>query len=307
MVTDDHPTSDPAASRSSVTSSATGPTAADRIATEAARFDAVLAESDPAAPVPACPDWTALDLLWHGAEVHEFWSTLLATRALTAEDAEAAEAAAAPRPEGPDARERILGRRRAATAALLEQLAARDDAEEAWTWFPADRSVGFTRRMQVHEATVHRVDAEMAAGLDTLSPIDRAVAVDGLDHVLAVMWAAGHDWIPEWAEIETLAVLRVEPDADGAGQDVEIARWSGTRPRDGQTFEALVARPWPAGADPSGLPRATATGPVTALYLWAWGRGDALARLDDGPAAVEVSGDREAVDVVEALIAQGID
>lgn len=302
MVTDDHPTPDPAASRSTAE-----PTAADRIATEAARLDAVLAEADPTAPVPACPDWTALDLLWHGAEVHEFWSTVLATRALTDEDAENVEGGAAPRPEGPDARERILERRRAATKALLDQLAVRDDAEEAWTWFPADRSVGFTRRMQVHEATVHRVDAEMTAGFPALSPIDRDVAVDGLDHVLAVMWAAGHDWIPEWGKIETLAMLRVEPDDDGAGKDVEIARWSGTRPRDGQTFEALVARPWPAGADPTGLPRATATGPVTALYLWAWGRGDALARLDGGPAAVEVSGDREAVAAVEALIAQGID
>lgn len=93
MVTDDHPTPDPAASRSTAE-----PSAAERLATEAARFDAVLAEADPAAPVPACPDWTALDLLWHGAEVHEFWSTLLATGALTDEDAEAAEGAAAPRP-----------------------------------------------------------------------------------------------------------------------------------------------------------------------------------------------------------------
>lgn len=302
MVTADHPIPDPSASRS-----AAEPSAADRIAMEAARFDAVLAEADPAAPVPACPEWTALDLLWHGAEVHEFWSTLLATGALTDEDAEAAEGAAAPRPEGPDARERILEHRKAATAALLDQLAARDDAEEAWTWFPADRSVGFTRRMQVHEATVHRVDAEMTAGLTALSPIDHAVAVDGLDHVLAVMWAAGHDWIPEWAEIEPLAVLRVAPNDDGAGQDVEIARWSGTRPRDGQTFEVQVARPWPADADPTDLPRSTATGSVTALYLWAWGRGNALARIDGGPVAVEVSGDPAAVAAVEALITQGID
>ncbi len=32
---------------------------------DSARFREVLAGCDPAAPVPSCPDWSAVDLLWH--------------------------------------------------------------------------------------------------------------------------------------------------------------------------------------------------------------------------------------------------
>ena len=71
---------------------------------EAARSSSVLAATDPAAPVPTCPDWTALDLLWHVTEVHEFWASVLATEARTDEDAEKADGMKDPRPEGEDAR-----------------------------------------------------------------------------------------------------------------------------------------------------------------------------------------------------------
>lgn len=54
----------------------------------------------------------------------------------------------------------------AATDLLLGQLARRADDEPAWFWFAADRTVGAIRRMQTHEATVHRVDAELAALID---------------------------------------------------------------------------------------------------------------------------------------------
>ena len=36
--------------------------------------------------------------------------------------------------------------------------------------------------MQTHEATMHRVDAELAAGLP-IGPINPEVAADGIDHV----------------------------------------------------------------------------------------------------------------------------
>ena len=35
---------------------------------ESARFADALEATDPAAPVPTCPDWTAADLLWHLAQ-----------------------------------------------------------------------------------------------------------------------------------------------------------------------------------------------------------------------------------------------
>lgn len=271
-------------------------TTVDRIAEEAERSSTTLAAADPTAPVPTCPGWTALDLLAHVTEVHEFWGQLLATGARTDEDAEAVEAAKVPMPEGEGAVEAILTRRRAATGVLLEQLAARDDAEPVSTWFSADQSVGFVRRMQLHEATMHRVDAELTAGKQ-LSPIDLAVAADGVAHVIEVMHAGAFDWIPEWAAVEPLATLTLTPTDAGQPVEVEISRWSGTRPRDNEQFSALVARPRRADADAASLPHAAASADVVGLYLWLWGRGE----------PVEVTGDAAAVEHVEALVAQGID
>ena len=59
--------------------------------------------------------------------------------------------------------EALLARRASATEALLSQLAARADDEPAWFWYSAVQGVGITRRMQTHEATIHRVDAELTA------------------------------------------------------------------------------------------------------------------------------------------------
>src|SRR6476646_2568450 len=66
------------------------------IRSESARFGACLAAADPAARVPSCPDWNAVDLLWHLAEVQLFWGTIVRDR-LT--DPGAAESA---QPDQPD-------------------------------------------------------------------------------------------------------------------------------------------------------------------------------------------------------------
>jgi uncharacterized protein (TIGR03083 family) len=291
--------------------------ATDIIAAETEAFAGALCGPDPAAPVPTCPEWTAIDLLWHLTEVQEFWAHVLSSGARTDEDVEKIEAATAPRPEGPGARNQLFERREAATAALLAQLSERGDAEPAWSWFGPDQSVGFTRRMQTHEATLHRVDAQMTAN-EPVAPIANGVARDGLDHAVSVMWAGSWEWIPEWARTESLAVLSLEPEG-AAPLEVEIARWSGTRPRDGQELSQLLARPLPEGAPPvqaggdggaaggGPLPRAVARGSAAALHLWVWGRAAALEQFEGGPQRVELTGDDEAVRRVRERIAQGMD
>lgn len=47
---------------------------------ESRRFRTVLAQTDPAAGVPTCPDWNGADLLWHLAEVQRFWSKIISGR-----------------------------------------------------------------------------------------------------------------------------------------------------------------------------------------------------------------------------------
>lgn len=269
---------------------------------ESDRAVAALSDADPARPVPTCPDWTADDLLWHIAEVHEFWAGILATGATTQERVQAIEEGKAPRPAE---REALLARRATATDALLAQLTARADDEPAWFWYSAFQTVGITRRMQTHEASIHRIDAELTAGLP-VTPLTEEVAADGLGHVLDVMWPAGFEWIPDWAETRPVAVVEIAVEG-GAEELLEISRWSGTRPRDGKEFEGVVGRRSPDAAAAEALPRTRATGSALALDLWAWGRAQALPHVAGGVGEVTVTGDAEAVRQLEALIAEGHD
>ena len=64
--------------------------------------------------------------------------------------------------------------------------------------------------MQTHEATFHRVDAELAAGLP-ISPIASNVAADALDHAVDVMWG----WLPDGATYVARAIVEfVATDVD---------------------------------------------------------------------------------------------
>ena len=53
---------------------------------ESARFREVLADCDPTARVPGCPEWDADDLLWHLARVQWFWGTTVRTRPADADE-----------------------------------------------------------------------------------------------------------------------------------------------------------------------------------------------------------------------------
>jgi uncharacterized protein (TIGR03083 family) len=163
----------------------------DRLAiidADARRFADVLSSVESAARCPTCPDWTASDLLWHLTDVHFFWAGILERRVQTPADLPAVEGAKPDRPTSPA---KLLRLREQATATLLSELANSDDAEPCWSWWAPDQTVGFTRRMQTYEATMHRVAAELTAQLP-VSPISPEVsAVD-------VMWGldAGRRDVP---------------------------------------------------------------------------------------------------------------
>lgn len=269
---------------------------------ESERLVSALAAADPDQQVPTCPDWTADDLLWHVAEVHEFWTAILAAGATTEEEVMAIEEAKPPRP---DTRDAVLERRNAATAGLIAQLESHADGDPAWFWYSAVQGVGATRRMQIHESTIHRVDAELTAGIP-VSAIDPEVAAASLDHVLEVMWPAAYEWIPDWASLSPVAVIEIRPEG-GTARRLGISRWSGTRPRDGQEFDVPVGRLLEEAADAEGLPRATASGSALALSLWAWGRPQALENLGAGPEEVSLEGDPAACAALEALVGEGHD
>jgi uncharacterized protein (TIGR03083 family) len=251
---------------------------------EAQRFADVLATTAPEARCPTCPDWDAADLLWHLTEVHSFWAGILGSNARTDEDMEAVEAA---KPDRPGSIADMLPVRARATEALLEQLTALDDAEPRWSWWEPDQTVGFTRRMQTYEATIHRDDAELTAG-QAISPISPAVAAGAVDHCVDVMWG----WMPVWASYERQAIVEFMASDTGQRWLVEVGHWFGTGPESGKEFD----EPRAVRAGDDAVPVATVTGPVQDLALWAWTRGG----------TVDIAGGDQGVEAIRVLIANGI-
>jgi uncharacterized protein (TIGR03083 family) len=249
----------------------------DRIAiihAEADRFADVLSGTAPDNRCPTCPDWSAADLLWHLTEVHFFWAGVLARGARTDADIAAVEES---KPARPESVSDLLALREQATLALLTQLDRLDDAEVRWSWFEPDHTVGFTRRMQTYEATMHRVDAELTAGLP-IGAIGAEVAAGAVDHAVDVMWG----WQPDGTTYEPRAVVEfVDTDT---GQ-----RW---------LVEVGTAGDWPRAvrAQPGAAASATVRAPVTDLALWAWTRGG----------SVGSSGEPTALAALHAVVSNGM-
>ena len=171
---------------------------------------AAVVEKGWAAHVPGCPDWRLADLVWHLAEVQNFWSWVVRTRA---EDPSGyAEPTRVPDDE-------LLGFLAGRSAELETVLAGADPAQRVWTW-AARQDVAFVLRRQAQEAVVHTVDVEQV--LDDVRPIPADVGLDGLDEWLEVIVpAALADGPPERAH----PVVFHAVDADA-----ERTLFAGTRP-----------------------------------------------------------------------------
>jgi uncharacterized protein (TIGR03083 family) len=261
------------------------------LARESDRFADVLLGLDPMKPVPSCPEWTTIDLFWHLTEVQWFWGTLVRERlddpaALTSKPPE--------RPTDLDS----LGHVYATVSADLEDaLASAKPETPVWTW-SADQSVGWVRRRQAHEALMHRVDAELAAGQD--SDIDPALATDGVDEVLRVM----HGAYPGWGTFtRDGALVRVEATDTGAAWTVLPGRFTGTDPESGEqhdeaAVEVLDDAEGAGGPPDVGRPDATVRGTAADLDCWLWGRLSAD--------RVERVGDEDVLARLQAVVDRGV-
>ena len=156
---------------------------------ESAAFRAAIARAEPTTRVPTCPEWDADDLLWHLGEVQWFWSRVVGPPLLTRESGQALE-----RVERPGDREGLLRHFDRSHEALVAALESHSPGQAAWSWAP-DQTVGFSYRRQAHEAAMHRVDAELLTGM--AAPIDAALAVDGVDEALGLMFGGDGTETPE--------------------------------------------------------------------------------------------------------------
>ena len=256
----------------------------EHLRNESTRFREVLSTCAASEQVPGCPAWNAADLLWHLTCVQGFWAEIVTTRPQGP--------ASGWEEEGrvrPDSYAGLLDAFDAASSALTKALDTANPTDPAWSWASGEgtQTVGFTFRRQAHEALIHRVDAEQTAG--SRSPIDAALAADGVAEVLGVMYGG----CPPWGEFSPLPHY-IRLDLTDADQQVwvQLGHFFGTNPDSGTSYHEeddihVVA-------DPGVAADAVIEGPAAAVDLWLWRRGD--------DAEIKVHGDRRVYDHFRAAV-----
>ncbi|MFI6446755.1 maleylpyruvate isomerase family mycothiol-dependent enzyme [Kitasatospora sp. NPDC050543] len=193
------------------------------------------------ARVPSCPEWTVADLLWHTGEVQRFW-TRIANGELSGPEAYV-------EPERPADGELAgwFAEGAELCAATLEGL---DPALPRWSW--SDRQdAGFIQRRMAHETAVHAWDALLAAGRE--EPIERALAVDGVDEFLAHFRSA------------------TPPPADLAEGGLHLHATDGAAHGDGEWLIRAVDGAWRVRRE-HGRGAVAVRGSASDLLLLLWGR-----------------------------------
>jgi uncharacterized protein (TIGR03083 family) len=142
------------------------------LARDGEAFADACADADLNIAVPTCPGWSLADLVWHLAEVHHFWRTIVDEQRDTWEGYEQP-----PRP--PDGA--LVDFYRDGLEATVTVLAAAHPQRANWTW-SHQRDAGFVMRRMAQETAVHLFDACAARGGQHTVAAD--LASDGIDEFL---------------------------------------------------------------------------------------------------------------------------
>jgi uncharacterized protein (TIGR03083 family) len=217
-----------------------------QIETQASLMRSAALKAGPDAAVPSCPEWTVLDLVRHQAKVHAW-----AARSLLTEPASGRPEA--PRP--PKDFDEALSWWDNELSVLLTRLRETPVDSPAWT-FQGPMQAGFWARRQAHETSIHRLDAELAAGHE-LPPLvfDSEFAADGIDEMLTVM-------IPRQLQLgrQISGTGRLLVHAADAGRTWEAHL------TEGEPLVVTVVRDSAVDVD------ATIAGTADAIYRALWGR-----------------------------------
>jgi uncharacterized protein (TIGR03083 family) len=191
---------------------------------ESDRFLRAIQAADTGQPVPTCPGWTTADLLWHLAEVQHFWVDIVANRRQRPSDAA--------RPERPESFAELERFFTDSHRRLMDALVSTGDEVAVWTWYEPNRTVGFVRRRQVHEALIHRLDAEATAGREP-SPSDAELAADGVDEALVCMFSGAPGWARTSADGPVGRLRTTDTNREWL---VQLGRFDGTSPDTGTSY-----------------------------------------------------------------------
>jgi uncharacterized protein (TIGR03083 family) len=212
------------------------------------RFTHAISSAAPAAQVPTCPEWSVEDLVRHLGMVY-------------LHKAECVRLNEMPKNWPPDLggeTPRELLRR--AYAEMTDEFVSRKPQSPAATWFGPDQTVGFWIRRMAQETVIHRIDAELSAGLEPL-PIPEDLADDGIDEILQIFvsWAS-REWPEDYAEALS--------QGDGAARiGARVLKWDSKEIWVADTGEAAI----------------TVDGTPDALLRWLWGRAGDDAVTVTGP------------------------
>lgn len=192
--------------------------------------------------VPACPDWTARDLVVHLGTVHRWAASIVLS----------GQRLAKPTPLVTDP---IVQWYAGTATALLSALQAVDPDEPVPNFSRIDERAAFFSRRQMHETTVHAVDVAQTLGLEESEwGVSASLAADGIDEVVQVLFPR-------------MTALRQRPDVRSRIRLVAT-----------DTQESWLIGP---GSDGTGTPLqlhptldadATVSGTATELYLGLWKR-----------------------------------
>lgn len=231
------------------------------LASDVARLREAVASIDGTRPVPSCPGWTVTDLIRHVGTVYLHKVECMAR---------GVEPDPWP-PEGlaDEAETDPLGLLDRSYSALIHEFDTRPPDAASGGWYEPDRTVGFWIRRMAQETVIHRLDAELAAGVPS-APIPDDLAVDGIDEFLHAFLEYGTTAWLEWAR-------EVLEGTDGAG--VRLVTEGG----------AWLVRPTPDGVrvEASGDAVTEVSAPPAEMLRWVWGRA--------GEDAVTITGDVERV------------
>jgi uncharacterized protein (TIGR03083 family) len=151
----------------------------DELARDGGRM-AELARGDLTAKVPTCPDWTLRDLLVHTGQVHRWQTEAGRVDAGTFPDMSSAEQPPADGAAFADWFQRGVDD-------AVATLSTVDPDSPRWTWAKpsgGDTAQWYFRRI-AQETLVHRIDAELAAGVEH-NGVEPAFAVDGIEEMFDV-------------------------------------------------------------------------------------------------------------------------
>jgi uncharacterized protein (TIGR03083 family) len=140
-----------------------------------------LAEADPAAPVPSCPQWTVAELTGHLVRFYTWVGAHVGRGVVTPPEH--------PEPTGP--RTATPAEYETAFAELLTLFDVLDPEMPAWNPDPQAKRVAYWQRRVAHDTAIHRWDAQMAT-VGLTEPLEAKLAADIVSEALDTLLPGGH-------------------------------------------------------------------------------------------------------------------